>query len=101
MSGGLYFTPRAMRKLSWFLRDFGYDSEPLGKNAIDDKALIDLRSVIKVTVHGISISKLRQVCTVCGIFPILLAKKQAISLDWTVHSAACPVSSQSTDFSNS
>ena len=63
MSGRLYCTPRAMWKLSWFLRDFGYDSEPLGKNAIDDKALVDLRAVVKVTVHGISISKLRQVCT--------------------------------------
>jgi hypothetical protein len=47
MSGRLYCTPRAMWKLSWFLRDFGYDSESLGKNAIDDKALIDLRGVVK------------------------------------------------------
>ena len=47
-----------MRKLSWFLRDFGYDTELLGKNEIDDKALIDLWGVVKVsevTVHGISV----------------------------------------------
>jgi len=31
-----------MWKLRWFLRDFGYDPELLGKNEIDDKALIDL-----------------------------------------------------------
>ena len=42
MTGRLYCTPRAMWKLSWFLRDFGYDSELLGNNAVDDKALVDL-----------------------------------------------------------
>ena len=26
----LYYTPKALWKLSWFLRDFGYDSELLG-----------------------------------------------------------------------
>ncbi|MGA8309526.1 MAG: hypothetical protein WB755_05815 [Terriglobales bacterium] len=58
MTGHLYCTPRAMWKLSWFLRDFGYDAELLGKNEIDDKALIDLWGVVKVnevTVHGISV----------------------------------------------
>jgi len=47
-----------MWKLSWFLRDFGYDAELLGKNEIDDKALIDLWGVVKVsevTVHGVSV----------------------------------------------
>jgi hypothetical protein len=46
-----------MWKLSWFLRDFGYDVEMLAKNEIDDKALIDLWGVVKVsevTAHGIS-----------------------------------------------
>jgi hypothetical protein len=58
MTGRLYCTPRAMWKLSWFLRDFGYDSELLGNNAVDDKALVDLRGVVKVSefnAHGISI----------------------------------------------
>ena len=58
MTGRLYCTPRAMWKLSWFLRDFGYDADLLGKNEIDDKALIDLWGVVKVseaTVHGISL----------------------------------------------
>ena len=55
MTGRLYCTPRAMWKLSWFLRDFGYDAELLGKAEIDDKSLIDLWGVVKVsevTVHG-------------------------------------------------
>jgi hypothetical protein len=58
MTGRLYCTPRAMWKLSWFLRDFGYDAELLRKNEIDDKALIDLRGVVKVsevTIHGTSV----------------------------------------------
>jgi hypothetical protein len=56
MTGRLYCTTKAMWKLSWFLRDFGYDTELLGKNEIDDKALIDLWGVVKVseiTVHGL------------------------------------------------
>jgi hypothetical protein len=58
MTGRLYCTPRAMWKLSWFLRDFGYDSELLAKNEIDEQALVDLWGVVKVsqvTVHGISV----------------------------------------------
>ena len=58
MTGRLYCTPRAMWKLNWFLRDFGYDTELLGKNEIDDKVLVDLWGVVKVSramVHGISV----------------------------------------------
>ena len=57
ITGRLYCTLKAMWKLSWFLRDFGYDSELLGNNEIDDQALVDLWGVVKVsqvTVHGIS-----------------------------------------------
>jgi hypothetical protein len=58
MTGRVYCTPKAMWKLSWFLRDFGYDTELLGKNEIDDQFLVDLWGVVKVsevTVHGISV----------------------------------------------
>src|SRR5260221_10010199 len=58
ITGRIYCTAKAMWKLSWFLRDFGYDAELLGKNEIDDKALIDLWGVVKVsevTIHGISV----------------------------------------------
>jgi hypothetical protein len=30
LSGRLYCTPKALWKLNWFLRDFGYDAELLG-----------------------------------------------------------------------
>ena len=58
ISGRLYCTPRALWKLSWFLRDFGYNPEPLRKDEIEDEALVDLWGVVKVsevTVHGISL----------------------------------------------
>jgi hypothetical protein len=61
ISGRLYCTARAMWKLSWFLRDFGYDTELLGKNEIDDRALVGLQGVLKVShaiVHGISLLNL-------------------------------------------
>ena len=57
----VYCTPRAMWKLSWFLRDFGYDTELLGKDEIDDQALLGLKGVLKVNhaiVHGISVLNL-------------------------------------------
>jgi hypothetical protein len=57
MTGRLYCTPRALWKLSWFLRDFGYDPELLQRDEIEDDALVDLWGVVKVsevTVHGIS-----------------------------------------------
>ena len=56
--GRMCCAPKALWKLGWFLRDFGYDPELLERNEIDDKALIDLWGVIKVsevTVHGISL----------------------------------------------
>jgi hypothetical protein len=54
----LYCTPRALWKLNWLLRDFGYDTELLGQDEIDDKNLLGLRGVIKVrhiVVNGASV----------------------------------------------
>jgi hypothetical protein len=61
ITGRLYSTPRAMWKLSWFLREFGYDTELLEKDEIDDQALVGLQGVLKVShaiVHGISVLNL-------------------------------------------
>ena len=49
VSGRLYCTPRALWRLTWFLRDFGYDAELLGRDEIDDKSLVGLRGVIKIS----------------------------------------------------
>jgi len=62
VAGRIYCTPRAMWKLSWFLRDFGYDTELLGKEEIEDKALIGLSGVVKATytvAHGIRMLNLQ------------------------------------------
>ena len=48
-TGRLYCTPKALWKLTWFLRDFGYDSELLGHDEVDDKNLVGLRGVVKVS----------------------------------------------------
>src|SRR5204863_5815243 len=60
-TGRLYCTPKALWKLNWFLRDFGYDSELLGRDEIDDKNLVGLRGVVKVShsvVNGTSLLNL-------------------------------------------
>ena len=46
---------RALWKLNWFLRDFGYDIELLTQDQMDEKALINLRGVVRtshVTLNG-------------------------------------------------
>ena len=61
ITGRLYCTARAMWKLTWFLRDFGYDTELLGQDEIDDKNLVGLRGVVKVShvvVSGTSLLNL-------------------------------------------
>jgi hypothetical protein len=50
--GRLYCTEKALWKLSWFLRDFGYDSELLRLDQIDVKALWNLRGVVR-TSHSV------------------------------------------------
>ncbi len=48
-SGRLYCTAKALWKLSWFLCDFGYDAELLGQDQVDEKALVGLRGIVKVS----------------------------------------------------
>ena len=48
-SARLYCTAKALWKFSWFLRDFGYDTELFGRDEIDDKALVGLRGVVKLS----------------------------------------------------
>jgi hypothetical protein len=49
ISGRGYCTARALWKLGWFLRDFLYDPELLGREEIDEKALSGLRGVVKIS----------------------------------------------------
>jgi hypothetical protein len=45
----IYCTPKALWKLNWFLRDFGYDSELLGRDEIEDKHLVGLQGIVKIS----------------------------------------------------
>jgi len=48
-TGRLYCTAKALWKLNWFLWDFGYDSELLGQDEVDEKAVVGLRGIVKVS----------------------------------------------------
>jgi hypothetical protein len=55
LPGRLWCTEKALWKLSWFLRDFGYDAELLGRDELDEKRMVGLTGVVKVshtTVNG-------------------------------------------------
>ena len=49
ITGRLYCTPKALWRLNWFLRDFGYDPDLLGRDEVDDKALLGLTGVIRTS----------------------------------------------------
>jgi hypothetical protein len=49
ISSRLYCSPKALWKLNWFLRDFGYDVELLGRDEVDEKQLIGLKGVVKIS----------------------------------------------------
>jgi hypothetical protein len=48
-SGRLYCSPKALWKLHWFLRDFGYDTELLGHDEVEDKHLVGLSGMVKLS----------------------------------------------------
>jgi hypothetical protein len=57
----LYCSVKALWKLNWFLRDFGYDADLLDRDEIDDKLLIGLTGAVKIShtvVHGSSVLNL-------------------------------------------
>jgi hypothetical protein len=61
ITGRLYCTDRALWKLNWFLRDFGYDPELLSRDQVDEKAVRNLRGVVRtshVTLNGRSYQNL-------------------------------------------
>jgi hypothetical protein len=49
ISGRVYCTPKALWRLNWFLRDFGYDTDLLGRDEVDERALLGLKGVIRTS----------------------------------------------------
>jgi hypothetical protein len=47
ISGRLYCTEKSLWRLNWFLRDFGYDTDLLGRDEVDEKALLGLTGVLR------------------------------------------------------
>jgi hypothetical protein len=48
--GRIYCTQRALWKLNWFLRDFAYDPDLLSRDQVDERALLNLRGVVRTTI---------------------------------------------------
>ncbi len=49
LSGRLYCTPKALWKLNWFLRDFGYDHDLFSRDEVDEKALLGLTGIVRTS----------------------------------------------------
>jgi hypothetical protein len=49
VSSRIYCNRRALWKLSWFLRDFGYDKELLEVDEVDEQRLVGLVGVVKIS----------------------------------------------------
>ena len=61
ISSRLYCSPKALWKLNWFLRDFGYDVELLGRDEVDEAQLNGLTGVVKIShvvLNGTSLLRL-------------------------------------------
>ena len=54
VTGRLYCTERALAKLNWFLRDFGYDAQLLKDDRVDDRALLNLRGVLRTSYTSLN-----------------------------------------------
>jgi hypothetical protein len=48
ISSRVYCHAKALWKLSWFLRDFGYDTELLRRDEVDERRVLGLTGVVKV-----------------------------------------------------
>ena len=49
VTGRLYCTPKALWKLRWFLRDFGYDRDLMGRDEVDEKILRGLQGIVRIS----------------------------------------------------
>src|SRR6201985_4010370 len=55
VSGRIYCTQKSLWKLNWILRDFGYDTDLLGRDEVAETALLVLIGVLRTarkTVAG-------------------------------------------------
>ena len=65
LSSRLYCSPKALWKMNWFLRDFGYDAELLGRDEVDETQLVGLKGVVKIShivLNGASLHSTGRLC---------------------------------------
>ena len=43
------YNPAALQQLNWFLRDFGYDPDLMGRDEVDEKVLLGLRGIVRTS----------------------------------------------------
>jgi hypothetical protein len=48
-TGRLYCSQKALWRLRWFLRDFGYDEDLMSRDEVDEKALLELRGIVRIS----------------------------------------------------
>jgi len=48
-TGRLYCSPKAIWRLRWFLRDFGFDQDLMGRDEVDERALLSLRGIVRIS----------------------------------------------------
>ena len=80
-------------KLNWFLRDFGYDPELLERNEIDDKCLVGLCGVVKIShsvINGTAVLDLD------GFAPASRWRKLAAATETPLSPAISPAIAEST-----
>jgi hypothetical protein len=61
ISARIYCTKKALWKLTWFLRDFGYDSNLIENDELEESVLLKLQGVVKIShaiLHGTSLLNL-------------------------------------------
>lgn len=49
LTGRLYCTEKALWKLNWFLRDFGYDPDLMGRDEVDEREILGLRGIVRTS----------------------------------------------------
>src|SRR6202007_1138540 len=49
VTGRLYCSPKAIWRLRWFLRDFGYDQDLMGRDEVYEKSLLRLRGIVRIS----------------------------------------------------
>ena len=68
LSSRLYCSPKALWKLIWFLRDFGCETDLVGRDEVDEAQLLGLTGVVKIShivFNGTSLLRLDGFAPTC------------------------------------